>query len=622
HLSFDLLISTNKWRFLRRTNYISIAAYTYLLLKPGSSPEAITNKFPAVITQYADEAFRHHYDAGYSELSKKGKGYRFYLQALSDIHLHSNLEYELQPNGSILRVKVFGLIALFILLIACINFINLAVARADERAREAGIRKTLGSDKTQLMGQFFVEASMISLISTALALLLAFLLAPYFSLLDGGALFDTPLFAGPNLPLLFLASLLLGLLSGIYPALLFARMQPVQILDRQLQSSAGHRLLRKGLVVFQFAISAVLIIGTLVINNQLQYISQRPLGFNKDFLINLSPGQFLNPTQHRSFQQELAKLNSVTAVGGSNSIPGEETYGLRFRAKNEQRAEVVGRGLTIDKGFVETMQIELLDGRNFAEGFADSLSVLLSESAAQALCQGNCIGIQLTSKSVFMNDKQDEPTPYAVVGVVKDIHFQSLHQKLFPTFFIHHSRFRRAPNYVNLRIKADRVPETIESIQQRWKQFLPNRPFAYHFMDQHLEKLYHNEVEFQQQFTWFSILAILLACIGLWGLAAYTIHRRSKEFSVRRIVGASTMHLLVLLWKEYALLITIAMVLAVPVAWYSMNAWLANFAYASSIKWWMFLLAGLLTVLFALLTVSYHSIKTAYINPVHTLRNE
>lgn len=620
HFKFDLLQSSTRLGFLNEPNYINFSAYTYLVLKEGTKPELLEAKFPDLVVKYASGQVQRQFGVSYKEYQEKGNGYHYFLQPLTDIHLHSQLESELRPNGSITRVYIFSIIALFILLIACINFMNLATARSTERAKEVGIRKTLGSERRQIAGQFLLEAILISFFSGFIAwILIGYLIPPFNALADKSLNPDT-LMSWQFMPILILIILLVGLFAGSYPSIILSSFKPLEVLRGGLLSSKHGKGLRNGLVIFQFVISVVLIVSTVVVYHQLEYVQRKELGFNKEHLVSIKGGGNLQ-TKTESFKEELLKLPDVTNVGGCNAMPGGYFFGISFRAEGENET-LTGRGLIVDDNYLDCMQMEIVAGRSFSKQFEDSLSVVINEAAVRELNLQNPVGKRLTTPEGFLNTNPEEPSNYTIVGVVKDFHFQSLHQTITPLFFVHSQRTQGLNNIISLRIKPDDIPATISQAESIWKQFVPDQPFRYSFLDADLMELYGAEQTAQKVFTLFSFIAIFIACMGLLGLAAYVTQQRTKEIGIRKVLGASLASIIGLLSADFLKLVVIALVIATPVAWYFMDKWLDSFAYSISLSWWMFALAGLLAIGIAVLTVSYQSIRAALANPIKSLRNE
>ncbi|MFN7119163.1 MAG: ABC transporter permease [Saprospiraceae bacterium] len=623
HIQFDILVSNTGTNFAQQPNYVNFSSCSYFLLKPGTNPEAFEAKLPKIVEKYTAGQIERETSISFAEYQKQGNGYRYFVQPMQDIHLHSNLEAELSPNGSIQSVYIFAVIAIFILVLACINFTNLATARSVERAKEVGLRKMFGSERSFLMGQFLTESVFISLISMALTLVLLRFLTPVFNTLSGLEL-NMQFWLQPlNLLALLGFALLVGLLAGSYPALVLSSFRPIVVLRGKFKTNKEGLGLRNGLVIFQFCISICLIICTMIVYRQMEFLQNKQLGFNKDHLVVLDRAGFLGE-RTQSFTRALEQIPGVVSAAGTSSVPGEQGFfGISFQPINSKEM-MTGRGMVVNDKLVETMQLEIAAGRAFSEEFADSTALLLNEAAAKEFGLTDPIGARLVSNDGFLNGPNGEQTIYTVVGLVKDFHFQSLHQAITPLIFINTERFgANAGNGLMLvRVKPDNFQQTLSQIEQLWKSFLAEQPFGYSFLDENLAALYQAEQRTQRIFGFFSVLAIFIACMGLLGLAAYAISQRTKEIGIRKVLGASVLKVTLMLSKDFLRLVFIAAVVAFPIAWWGMSRWLEDFAYRINIEWWIFAVALLLAVFIALLTISFQAIRAAVANPVKSLRTE
>ncbi|GAA4446988.1 ABC transporter permease [Nibrella saemangeumensis] len=621
HLAYTILISTPGAPFAEQPNHISFSAHTYLLLRPGTNPAVVQGKFPAIVEKYAAGEVQRNFGVSFKEYLKAGNGYFYFLQPLQSIHLDSHLEAELKPNGSRTLVYIFSVIAAFVLLIACVNFMNLATARSSERAKEVGIRKSLGSTKGQLAAQFLTESVLLSMFSFGLALILVAVLLPAFNDLARKQLSAWSLLQPDTLPQMLLVALFIGLLAGSYPAGVLSSFEPIKVLKGKFFSTNQGHSLRNGLVVFQFAISIILIISTLVVFTQLRFIQNKELGFAKEAVVNLQGAGFLGPNTE-AFKQEVTQIAGVAGVGGTNSAPGNQNgfFGIIFHKEGESET-VTGRGTVVDEAYLPTMKMAMVAGRTFSKAFNDSLSVILNEEAVRQLGFTDPIGKKVFSPDPF-NRANGADVPLTVVGVVKDFHFQSLHQRIAPLFVLHNRWFGRTDNQIVVRVQTDNLQPVVARIESLWKRYLPDQSFHYSFLDSDWEALYQAEQVSQRIFGVFSLLAIFIACMGLLGLAIYIIQQRTKEIGIRKVLGASVASIVALLSRDFLKLVFIALLIASPIARYAMNSWLEDFAYRIDVPWWAFVLAGVLAVGIALLTVSYQSIKAALMNPVTSLRSE
>jgi putative ABC transport system permease protein len=623
HLAFNMLISSASLPFLQQPNFIGFSAYTYLMLQPNAVPERVEAKFPDLVTKYASGQVLQNFGVNYEEYQRQGNGYRYSLQALPDIYLTSNLENEIKPPGSLQRLKFFLLIAGLILLIACINFMNLATARSANRAREVGIRKTLGSLRGQLTVQFLAEAFLNSLISTVLAWILALSLLPAFNALTGKSLPHAGLLSWHFLWILPLVALLTGLISGIYPAFFLSRFRPIEVLRGKLYATKSGAGLRRTLVVFQFGVSVFLIISTIVVYRQLEFAQNTALGFNKSQVLTLQNAGAFTAQQGETFKEQVEHLSGVEMVSGCSNQPGEQYFGISFRPPGGDES-TTGSGLIVAENYIECMQMEMVAGRSFSRDFTDTLSVVINEAAVREMDLKEPIGTRLVSSEDFLNPDPENPQVYTVVGVVRDFHFQSLHNIVSPLFLLPHQRgFNGGVDpLITVRLRGSEIPQTMGQIEELWRQFLPNVPFNPEFLDQQWAALYIKEESTRKVYSTFSMLAIFIACLGLLALAAYTVEIRTKEIGIRKVLGATTGGIIGLLSKDFLKLVVLAIVIASPLAWYVMRGWLQSFAYRISIKWWVFALAGILAVGIAFLTVSLQSVRAALANPIKSLRSE
>lgn len=623
HLNFDLLLTTVGNPATYDINYTAFAAYTYLLLNKNVSPQVVEAKFPQVIEKYASGDIEKTFAQTYSQFQANGNGYTYYLQPLQKIHLQSNLENEYRPNGSIRAVYVFAVVAVFILFIACINFINLSTARSTERAREVGIRKTFGSEKKSLIGQFLVESTVLSLVSMCIALLLVFALLPFFNQVSDKHL-QLPVFFTPaNSAMLLLLTIITGLLAGLYPALILSSFKPIQVLKGKFKSTGYGLALRNGLVVFQFAISVVLIVCTIIVHSQMNFMtSGGELGFQKDNTIIIERADLLND-KTKTFKTALLQVPGVAGATSASAFPGQENYfGTSWTAPGNQEP-MTGRGIITDEQYQSALGLQLKEGRFFSNNFpGDSLAVVLNEKAVAELGLQKPLGSRLTSRDNFALGKNGEPLTYTVIGVLKDYHYQSLRTNITPLVFASAARFNDQTPFLAVRIEAGHFKTAIAALEQTWTTFIKDRPFHYSFLDKTVEAQYHAEQTMQKIFSFFASLAVFIACMGLLGLAAYTTQQRTREIGIRKVLGASAGAITKMLCIGFMRLVIIASLIAFPLAWLVMHRWLQDFAYRVSIGWQAFAAAGILAIIVALATIGFQALKAAVANPVKSLRAE
>jgi len=622
HFLYDLLISTTGFEFTRQLNYINFSVHTYFLLNPGASADALEAKFPLIIKKYVAGDIEKRFGQSMDQFIKDGNGYHYHLQPLQRIHLISNMEAELGTNGSFKAVYIFTVVAIFILVLACINFINLSTARSVERAREVGIRKTFGSERKALIGQFLLESIVICFISILVAFGLIALLLPLFNQVSGKSLTIVYFFQPLNILLILAFAILIGLLAGLYPAFVLSSFKPILVLKGRFKSQKYGLILRNGLVGFQFFISVVLIVSTIMVNRQMSYMLGEKIGFRKDHVIIVERTDLLDQ-QSRAFKTELGKIAGVESVSGTSAMPGQQNFFGVSYTEVGSKEQLTGRGIFVDDSYAKVLGLELKEGRFFSKDFStDTLGIILNEKAVAELKLKNPIGARLTSPDPFLNGRGGVTYIYTVIGIVKDFHFQSLHQKIAPLFINYSARFGEVGNTTALRIKAADFKTAVAQIEGTWKKFVKNQPFHYTFLDQTLARQYHSEQTMQRIFTIFSSLAIFIACIGLLGLAAYTTQQRTREISIRKVLGASVGNVVTMLSKDFLKLVLIAAVIAFPVAWWGMHKWLQNFEYKITMGWLVFVVAALAATFVALFTISFQAIRAAIANPVNSLRTE
>ena len=621
HLKFSSLLSVITFPFTARENFISFSSYTYFRLKPGSDPAAMEAKIPKVVDTYAAAQIEKNLGKSWADYSKEGNGYRYFLQPLASIHLDPvNLEAKMKPGGNRTSVYIMISVAILILLIACINFMNLATARSSERAREVGVRKVMGSFRQQLVAQFLTESFVLSATGVALAVALIFLLLPIFNNLIDKQL-TIPVTPTTIIALVLLAGFV-GLLAGSYPSLVLSSFNPVVVLKGKFTGSQKGKWIRNGLVIFQFWISIILMIGTLVIQQQMKFMSEKSLGFDSDQVLVVERGFGLEAPMVKTMIEEIKRMPEVVSVAGSFAIPGRESdyFGIQFQPEGSSEI-LTTKSMVIADGLAEVLGFELVEGRWFSEEMNDSLNVILNEAAVKVMSLENPIGRKLI-------DIQERPegniaVPFTVVGVVKDFNFISLRDKVTPLAIQSNEAFGRAAQYFVTRVKAGQIPDAIHAIETKWKELAPAEPFKFSFLDENLDAQYKSERQSGKLFAVFSGLAIFVSCIGLFALSAYITSLRTKEIGVRKVLGSSVAGVVILLSKDFTKMILIAFILAVPVAWYVMEHWwLQNFAYRINISLWIILVSGLSALMIAWITVSYQSIKAAIQNPVGSLRSE
>lgn len=612
HFHYDYLLSTLTVQGFSGQQWINAwGAFTYLLVQEGTDAKALEAKFSEMVKKYMAPEVVDEVGSSFKDFVAGGNGYRFFLQPLTDIHLKSRLDQEIEANGSITYVYLFEVISVFVLFIACINFMNLSTARSANRAREVGIRKTVGSARSQIVFQFLLESILLSTISLVIAVCLVELLLPLFNSMTGKEL-DIHYFNNIYvLPGLILYILIVGILAGSYPAFFLSSFQPVRVLRGNLQRGTLNNRLRNGLVIFQFTISIVLIVCTLVVNSQINFMLNKDLGFDKEHVVVIRNGRVLGE-QADAFKQSLLSNPSVLSASGSFNYPGSAFDGNVHRPVGTTDDKAISISVMVaDYDYVQTMGMELVAGRNFSREFGtEQDAYVLNEKAAKMLGLKNPIDARIT----------DHDRIYTIIGLLKDFHFKSLHSEISPLAYV-----IGPPNiagFVSVRVAPQNISKTISFLEKVWDEFTGQRPFEYTFLDQDLMTQYEAEQKTQQMSGIFSGIAVFIGCLGLFGLAAFTAEKRTKEIGIRKVLGASITKITFLLVKDFTKLVGIAFVIGTPIAYFAMRDWLANFAYAIEMNLFPFLAAGFLALGIALLTVSFQAVKAALRDPVDSLRYE
>ena len=611
HFHYDIFASMASINAGKSNEWVNNNFYTYIVLKKGASASSLQAKIPALVKKYAGPQFYQALGITFEDWQKKGNAYEFFLQPLTSIHLHSHLNNEVEANSDIRYVYIFSITAIFILLIACINFMNLATARSATRSKEVGVRKVLGSNKIQLVKQFLIESFLLTFISIIIAIFLVEAFLPSFNNLAGKHLHTHYFNNLIAIPALFFTVLLVGLISGSYPAFFLSSFKPSKVLKGKAAGKKGSWL-RSGLVVFQFSISIILFIGTFIIYNQMRFIQETNLGFNKENVLVLQRAWALE-SHTTAFKDELKKNSNIISASNTNDLPGRTSSESVFKLENAPASQNYLMCLiSTDDDFARTMGIELVKGRYFLKNnISDSSAVVINESAAKTFNLKEPIGKRI----IFAGDNRIG----TIIGVVKDFHINSLHQKIEPLVI---SLRRGFTAYLPIRISSNNIPATISLIKDEWKKFVPNKPFEYFFLDEDLNRLYQSEQKTGEILTSFSILAIFIACLGLFGLATFTAERRTKEIGIRKALGASTPGIIILLSKEFAKWVLISNIIAWPIAYFFMNKWLQDFAYRINMHFTIFILAGSAALIIAILTISIQAIKAAIASPIVSLHYE
>ncbi|MGK2864518.1 MAG: ABC transporter permease [Chitinophagaceae bacterium] len=597
---FSISTIIKQWNRGLDSQWGNYGAQAYLLLRPGVDPVKLQSKFPAFLEKRNG-----------TEMKKSQMFATLILEPLKDVYLHSTRNGS--KTGNINNVYIFSIVAIFILLIACINFINLTTARSSGRAKEVGIRKVVGAAKTQLARQFIGESIIICLIAFLMSIILSVVLLPFFNQLAGKIVSHGIFENGQYLFFLFLAAIGIGLLAGVYPALVLSSFKPVFVLKGRFTTGTRGVLLRKGLVVAQFSISVALMIGTIVVYNQMKFMRSRELGFSKDQVMvintNGDPGT-------ETFRQAISSFPAVKATTLSSSVPGSGNPGAYSEIENKKGdLQIANLDLYfVDFDYIPLYKIKMAAGRSFSKEFGTDTTqaMVLNEAAVKMF------GYSSPEEAVGRRFKQ-WGREGKIIGVVKDFHFRGLQQPIKPLSM----RIEQgASDLVSVNVAATNLSATISAIEGKWKSMIPNRPFTYFLLDEFFDKQYRSEERFGNLFLNFAILAIFISCLGLLGLASYSTMQRTREIGIRKVMGASVSGIINLLSKDFLVLVVISFFIAMPVAWYFMKVWLKDFAYRTDISWWVFILSGVLALTIAFVTVSFQAIKAAIANPVKSLRTE
>ena len=619
HFNFDFIFSIDNVDY-GFGNYLSHNFQTYVLLREGTDYKKFDKNFDQVIERYIlPQAKQFMQINSMDEFKKAGNKLEYHLMPLTDIHLRSARFPELGVNGSAQITYIFSAVAIFILLIACINFMNLSTARSANRSKEVGIRKVLGTAKKSLIAQFLIESCLIAFIALVLAVTVAWSLLPLFNEIAAKEMRIQDFLRPRILICIALIPIVVGAIAGSYPAFYLSSFQPISVLKGKINAGFKRSFVRSGLVVFQFFISILLIIGTIIVYRQLEFIQTKNLGFNKDqVLIVNGTGALGNNVE--AFKTEVSKLSGVKSAAFSGYLPvsnssrNDNTYSSEavMDSKNGFNMQT----WTIDHDYINTLGMQIIKGRNFSKEFrSDSSAMIINETTAKILGFDDPIG-----KKIYTTDGSLPPKTlsYNVVGVVKNFHFESLKEDIGPLCF----RLGSSSWSAAFKVATTHIRSLVGTIESKWKAMAPGYPFSYQFLDDAFDNMYRQEQRVGKIAIVFAVLAIFIACLGLFGLATYMAEQRTKEIGVRKVLGASVRNITTMLSKDFVKLVLIAALFAFPLAWWVMSLWLQDFAYRINISWWIFIVAAIIAFLIALVTVSFQAIRAAVANPVDSLRNE
>jgi len=618
HFNFDFFMSMSTIGESTQEAWFNNNYTTYVLLRPDADYKKLQAKFPEFMRKHAGPQLQSILHLTFDKFEQGGNYFRLSLFPLTNIHLQSNSVAEMDANGSIQTVYIFSAIAVLILLIACVNFMNLSTARSSNRAKEVGVRKVLGSARKNLIAQFLIESMIVTLVGAIIAVFVALALLPVFNALSGKELIITPQIIFSLLPVLLVFVIVIGCLAGSYPALYLSSFQPIEVLKGKLAAGFKGGLLRNVLVVGQFIISIGLIIGTLVIYNQLKFIQNKDLGYNREHVLIVWDTWTLG-NKAQTFKQEVKQLAGVQNVTMSGFLPtsGYSNSTSLFKSPVlDQKQGILSEVWNVDADYVPTLGIKIIAGRNFSQKMGtDSTALLVNESAAKLLAFKDPL-----NKNMYIpqDNMAKVMKPFHIVGVMKDFNYKSLRENVTPLIFFY-SEDRGA---LSVRMKSADLKALVDQVKNKWGELSPTQQFNYSFMDRDFDKLYNSEQRTGKVAISFTSLAIIIACLGLFGLAAYAAEQRTKEIGIRKVLGANVATIVRMLSIDFIMLVLIAIVVAVPIAWWAMHKWLIGFAYHQDVQWWIIVAAGLGAILIAFITISFQSVKAALTNPVKSLKSE
>lgn len=611
HIQYDFWLTMTGYQLWdgEQTGWLSSNYYTYVRIKPGTDAGKLQSKLKLLLEKYWVPALKSEGNVQADELSQKA---RLYLQPIRDVHLKSSNIDDGLEKGDIRFMWLFGAVACFIVIIACANFINLSTAKSANRAKEVGLRKVVGSHRFDLVRQFLTESILFSVLSFGIGLLLAVILLPYFNILAGKTL-SIPWMAWWLIPLLIVASLVIGVIAGLYPSFYLSSFNPVKVLKGEISRGAKSSFIRSGLVVFQFATSIILIIGTLVIYTQTKFILNTKLGFDKDQVLLIQGTNTLGD-KTESFKKELLKLPQIKAVSVCDYLPvaGTKRNGNTFFKEGKTKVDigVPAQKWSVDRDYIKTMGINISEGRDFLPDVkSDSTSVILNRLMVEKLRLDKPLGQRITNGWETLT----------IVGVVENFNFESLRQDMSPLCM---TLGDNRSTIIAAKMSTRDAKNTISAVTDKWKSFAPDQPIRYTFMDESFASMYADVQRMGYIFTSFALFAIVIACLGLFALSAFMAEQRNKEIGIRKVLGATVGNITAMLSRDFVKLVLISILVASPIAWWAMTKWLQDFAYRISVSWWMVGVAGVTAVLIAVVTISFQSIKAALMNPVAALRSE
>ncbi|HRH48720.1 MAG TPA: ABC transporter permease [Panacibacter sp.] len=611
HIHYSFLLTMTGYQLWdgEQTQWSASNYPVYVLLKPGTDVAKFQTKLKGILTKYYLPMMKQSGDKDADNFAEKAK---LIAQPISSVHLYSADINDGLQKGDIKFVWLFGGIAIFILVIACINFINLSTAKSANRAKEVGLRKVVGSHRSGLVQQFLTESLLFSVLSFVLGMILAILLLPYFNTLCAKSI-AIPWTEWWLLPSMILASVIIGVVAGLYPSFYLSAFKPIDVLKGQASRGSKNSLLRNGLVIFQFTTSIILIIGTLVIYNQTQYMLNKKIGFDKDQVLLIQGTNTLGD-KTEAFKNELLKSAQIKSVSVSDYLPvtGTKRDGNTFykEGKTKEDQGVGSQKWRVDYDYMQTFGMHVIEGRNFSKDMAsDSSATIINKTMAAKMGLKNPIGQRIVNGW----------ETWTVIGVMEDFNFESMKQDVEPLCLVLGGK---SSSIISVKVNTADVKTVIGNISTAWKSFSPNQPIRYTFLDESFANMYADVQRTGTIFTSFAVLAIIIACLGLFALSAFMAEQRNKEIGIRKVLGASVSGITAMLSKDFIKLVILSIVIATPIAWWAMTKWLQDFAYRISMSWWMIAAAALSAIVIALVTISFQSIKAALMNPVKALRSE
>ncbi len=611
HIHFDMLLSIASYKEEPYTDWRSNYLYTYVQVQENTSKQVLEEKLKTFVTQRLEPE--------YEDLLLEGRSIhevlKMHLFPIKDIHLHPSADWEVEPGGNITSVYIFSCIAVLILIIACLNFVNLSTARASKRAKEVSLRKTVGAEKHQLRIQFIQESVLLAYVSLVLACVMSSLFIQAYNTIFAESLSLVAFLKLKYLIVLAGATFIVGVLAGLYPAFYLTRFEPVQVMKGSPVSGGGKKAFRRNMVIIQFSISILLIVCVFTVYKQMRYIQTRSLGFDKENVVILPVRSQRIAQNYGSFRNELILDSKIVAISASSEVPADSHYSNSYVNPPESDEPISMILFSSDHDYVETYRLELLAGRAFSRDFSTDTegTIILNESAALRI---GWTPEEAIGKKLVGGYSEGETQ---VVGVVKNFNYKSLRREVEPmALFLLPGYIRK----ISVRIMPGDIGRTLNFIQQKWENLFPGEQFEYSFLDSRVSQLYESEKKMQDLFVIFSALSILVACLGLLGLVSFTAELKTKEIGIRKVLGASTGHVVVLLSIEFIKWIILANIVAWPLAWFMMNKWLQNFAYRTNIGWIVFLLAAFVAMAIAVFTFIFQTVRTASAKPVDSLRYE